>query len=63
MNIFCISIPVDLRSVVYCSAVKVGGEPTWEFLWKRYLAANVAAEKGKLLSALGCTREIWLLHK
>ncbi|XP_059487783.1 aminopeptidase Ey-like [Neocloeon triangulifer] len=56
-------VPVDLRSLVYCSAVKVGGQPAWDFIWKRYLSSNVAAEKGKLLGALGCTKEMWLLHK
>ncbi|XP_065349192.1 aminopeptidase Ey-like [Cloeon dipterum] len=56
-------IPVELRSVVYCSAVESGGEPAWDFVWKRFLGSNVAAEKSKLLSALGCAREMWLLHR
>ncbi|XP_065352034.1 aminopeptidase N-like [Cloeon dipterum] len=56
-------IPVELRSVVYCNAVASGGEPAWDFLWKRFLGSNVAAEKSKLLSALGCAREMWLLHR
>ncbi|XP_065349190.1 aminopeptidase Ey-like [Cloeon dipterum] len=56
-------IPVELRGVVYCHAVKSGGEPAWDFVWKRFLGSNVAAEKNKLLSALGCAREMWLLHR
>ncbi|XP_065349189.1 aminopeptidase Ey-like [Cloeon dipterum] len=56
-------IPVELRSVVYCNAVESGGEPAWDFVWKRFLGSNVAAEKSKLLSALGCAREMWLLHR
>ncbi|XP_065349188.1 aminopeptidase Ey-like [Cloeon dipterum] len=56
-------IPVDLRGVVYCAAVKSGGQPTWDFVWKRFLGSNVGAEKGKLLSALGCAKEMWLLHR
>ncbi|CAB3384996.1 Hypothetical predicted protein [Cloeon dipterum] len=56
-------IPVELRSVVYCKAVESGGEPAWDFVWKRFLGSNVAAEKSKLLSALGCAREMWLLHR
>ncbi|XP_065352030.1 aminopeptidase Ey-like [Cloeon dipterum] len=56
-------IPVELRSVVYCKAVESGGEPAWDFVWKRFLSSNVAAEKSKLLSALGCAREMWLLHR
>ncbi|CAB3384998.1 Hypothetical predicted protein [Cloeon dipterum] len=56
-------IPVELRSVVYCNAVESGGEPAWDFVWRRFLSSNVAAEKSKLLSALGCAREMWLLHR
>ncbi|CAB3385000.1 Hypothetical predicted protein [Cloeon dipterum] len=56
-------IPIELRSVVYCNAVESGGEPAWDFVWKRFLGSNVAAEKSKLLSALGCAREMWLLHR
>ncbi|XP_065352031.1 aminopeptidase Ey-like [Cloeon dipterum] len=56
-------IPVELRSVVYCKAVESGGEPAWDFVWKRFLGSNVAAERSKLRSALGCAREMWLLHR
>ncbi|CAG2060421.1 unnamed protein product [Timema podura] len=56
-------IPQDVRSNVYCSALKYGGEEEWSFAWKRYKKANVAAEKMTLLSALGCTRETWLLYR
>jgi aminopeptidase N len=57
------SVPVDLRGAVYCSAVRKGDMAVWEFAYQRYLVSNLAAEKTKLLNALGCTREIWLLHK
>ena len=49
--------------MVYCTAIREGGEAEWEFAWARYQAANVAAEKSRLLSALGCTEEIWIMSR
>ncbi|XP_015604734.1 uncharacterized protein LOC107272255 [Cephus cinctus] len=48
-------ISANLREAVYCTAIKHGDESDWNFLWKRYLNANVAAEQSVILSALGCT--------
>ncbi|KAJ6638815.1 Aminopeptidase N [Pseudolycoriella hygida] len=56
-------VPLDLRSVVYCTAVRLGGEKEWNFLWNRYAASNVGTEKVMILSSLGCSREIWLLQR
>ncbi|KAB0800625.1 hypothetical protein PPYR_05232 [Photinus pyralis] len=56
-------IPKELRSVVYCTAVKHGGEAEWNFLWNQYKTTNTATEKSLILSTLGCTREVWLLER
>ncbi|KAG5878428.1 hypothetical protein JTB14_026301 [Gonioctena quinquepunctata] len=56
-------IPKDLRGVVYCTSLKHGGEEEWELLWNKYKNSNVATEKSTLLTALGCTNEIWLLTR
>ncbi|XP_058791213.1 aminopeptidase N [Phymastichus coffea] len=56
-------ISPNLKSVVYCTAIRVGGPAEWEFTWQRYLESNVGSEKDLLLSALGCTRETWLLSR
>lgn len=56
-------IPRDLRSVVYCQALKVGGENYWEFLWERYQNSNVATEKQQILGSLACVKELWLLQR
>lgn len=56
-------ISPNLKSVVYCTAIRVGGQAEWEFAWQRYLATNVGTERDLLLGALGCTREIWLLSR
>lgn len=55
------SIPLDLRSVVYCTAIRHGNEREWNFLWKRYGKSNVGTERTMILSSLGCSREVWLL--
>ncbi|XP_077291790.1 aminopeptidase N-like [Arctopsyche grandis] len=56
-------IPTDLRSQVYCTGVSQGGETEWEFIWQRYLKANIASEKETLLRSLACVKETWLLKR
>lgn len=56
-------LPRELKGVIYCQAIKYGGAEEWDFLWKRYENSNVASEKARLLSALGCSTETWLLNR
>lgn len=56
-------VPLDLRSVVYCTAIRHGSDKEWQFLWERYTNSNVGTEKSLILSSLGCSREIWLLQR
>nr|CAD7576941.1 unnamed protein product [Timema californicum] len=52
----------DLKTVVYCNALRYGGEEEWNFLWNRYLTHNVNTEQVLILGALGCTRNETLAH-
>lgn len=56
-------IPKDLRGLVYCQALKTGGEKYWSFLWDQYVNSNVATEKALILSALGCIKDVWILKR
>ncbi|CAB4066589.1 ANPEP [Lepeophtheirus salmonis] len=56
-------IGVDIRSKVYCYAIAEGSQDEWEFLWRQYLQSDVASDKVIMLSALSCTKEIWLLNR
>ena len=56
-------ISPNLKTVVYCTAIRVGGQVEWDFAWQMYLETNVGSEKDLLLHALGCTRETWLLSR
>jgi hypothetical protein len=60
---YCFRIPPDLRSVVYCSALRNGGEDEWNFLWDQYKKTNVATDQVLILSALGCTSNTSLLNR
>lgn len=51
----------NLRSTVYCTAVAAGDIQQWQFAWNQYLTSNVGSEKATLLTALGCTKQIWIL--
>ncbi|XP_053387330.1 aminopeptidase N-like isoform X1 [Mercenaria mercenaria] len=57
--------PIDpgIKSTVYCVAIAEGGIDEWEFAWNQYQTANVAAEKSRLLSALSCSKETWILSR
>uniref|UniRef100_A0A1B6D6B8 Aminopeptidase n=1 Tax=Clastoptera arizonana TaxID=38151 RepID=A0A1B6D6B8_9HEMI len=56
-------IPSDLRGIVYCSAVKHGGEEVWEYMWQRYKKAHVVSEKALILSSLACSTDVWILNR
>ncbi|XP_052869863.1 aminopeptidase N [Anopheles cruzii] len=53
----------NLKSTVYCTAIKYGDETEWNFAWERFQRATVASEKEILLSALGCSRVPWILTR
>ncbi|KAM9409836.1 aminopeptidase Ey-like isoform 2-T2 [Pholidichthys leucotaenia] len=53
----------NLKSTVYCSAIAEGGEEEWDFAWGMYKNATLASEANKLMSALSCTRQPWLLSR
>ncbi|XP_063230213.1 aminopeptidase N-like [Bacillus rossius redtenbacheri] len=56
-------ISANLKSVVYCTALREGGQDEWDFAWQRYRHTNVGSEKDILLGALGCSRETWILSR
>jgi len=56
-------IDVNMKYVTYCNAIANGGEKEWSFGWARYEASEVASEKATLLSALTCSKEMWILNR
>ncbi|XP_062274018.1 aminopeptidase Ey-like [Scomber scombrus] len=56
-------ISPNLRSTVYCSAIADGGVEEWNFAWSMYKNAAIASEADKLMYALSCTKEPWLLNR
>lgn len=56
-------ISPNLRSTVYCSAIQAGGVDEWDFAWRMYKNATVASEADKLMYALSCTEQPWLLNR
>ncbi|KAM4602441.1 aminopeptidase Ey-like [Polymixia lowei] len=53
----------NLRSTVYCSAIAAGGLEEWNFGWSMYKNATIASEADKLMYALSCTKQPWLLNR
>ncbi|KAG7172390.1 Aminopeptidase N-like 5, partial [Homarus americanus] len=56
-------ISPNLKSTVYCHAIAEGSEKEWNFAWSQYLKSNVGSEKNGLLSAMGCTKQVWILSR
>ena len=64
ITLFCRIISPNLKDTVYCTAIAEGGETEWNFLWNQYLTnTNLAAEQDRILDALGCSEEIWILER
>ncbi|XP_075213531.1 aminopeptidase N-like isoform X4 [Lycorma delicatula] len=53
----------DLKTIVYCEGIKHGTEKEWNFLFSVYIKTNFAKEKLIILSALSCSREVWILNR
>jgi len=56
-------VDVNLKYETYCNAIADGSDEEWDFAWQRYKGSHVASEKSTILSALGCTKEVWLLNR
>ncbi|KAK3108903.1 hypothetical protein FSP39_018341 [Pinctada imbricata] len=53
----------DLKSTVYCTGIAEGGEKEWDFAFQQFKASGVAAEKNTLMSAMGCSKQTWILSR
>ena len=56
-------LPSSTRDSILCAAVAEGDEATWDFVWARYLGSHNANEKLSLLTALACSRQVWILQR
>lgn len=56
-------INVNLKTTVYCNAIAAGGVDEWDFAWSMYKNATIASEADKLMYALSCTKQPWLLNR
>lgn len=60
---FIFRISPNLKSIVYCTALREGSYQEWYFAYKRYMETTSASEKEIILDSLGCTTKPWLLAK
>ena len=56
-------IDVNLKYETYCNAIAADSQEEWDFAWARYVNSQVASEKSTILSALSCTKDVWLLNR
>ncbi|XP_006817287.1 aminopeptidase N-like [Saccoglossus kowalevskii] len=53
-------IEENMRSTVYCTSIRYGGDAEWAFAYKRQM--NDTEERSRLQSALACSRQPWTLN-
>lgn len=53
----------NIKVLVYCTAIRVGDQTDWEFAWERFVNSNVGSEREIIMTALGCSRESWILTR
>ncbi|XP_026540484.1 aminopeptidase N isoform X1 [Notechis scutatus] len=56
-------IPPNLRSAIYCSAIRTGDQEAWDFAWSMFRQAQVISEADRLRSALTCSQVPWILQR
>uniref|UniRef100_A0A6G1SC99 Aminopeptidase N n=1 Tax=Aceria tosichella TaxID=561515 RepID=A0A6G1SC99_9ACAR len=52
-----------LRLRTYSTAIEFGNKDDWDFLWRVYEKEQNASERDRILRALGCSRELWILSR
>ncbi|XP_058444532.1 aminopeptidase N-like [Malaya genurostris] len=58
------SVPLNLRSTVYCTAIREGSQREWDFLWARYRDGNIASsERSAVAQGLSCTKDVELMGR
>ncbi|XP_056008322.1 putative aminopeptidase-2 isoform X2 [Ostrea edulis] len=53
----------NLKTLVYCTGVAEGDESEWNFVLQQYKQSTLAAESSRLLYALACSKQTWLLSR
>lgn len=56
------SIPMDLRGILYCTAIRLGTEADWILLRKMYKSSKEAGERSIILASLACSPDNWALE-
>lgn len=50
-------VPKDHRILVYCNAIRYGGNSEFDFLFDKYLSETIAQEQINILNGLVCSRD------
>ena len=61
--IFFKRTPKNYRSLVYCTAIKLGSELEWSFANEQYEKESDSNIKRSLQYAMSCAKEPWLINK
>ncbi|CAG9535797.1 unnamed protein product [Cercopithifilaria johnstoni] len=59
----CSTVPVPVRSQVYCEGIRIGAEKIWNKVFQLYKRERIQVERERLLVALTCSRDSFILKK
>ncbi|XP_004523070.1 membrane alanyl aminopeptidase [Ceratitis capitata] len=62
-NINTTPVPVNIRSVVYCNALRYGNESDYDLLFNKFNTSTSSTEQTLILSILGCVKNETLVEK
>jgi len=53
----------ELQETVYCSGISSGDRSAWEWAYSKYSTTNIPSERGVILKALACSRDVFVLQE
>jgi len=56
-------ISSELQETVYCSGISTGDKSHWDWAYSKYNTTNIPSERGVVLKALACSRDVFVLQE
>ena len=52
-----------MRRLVYCMAIRHGGDEEWDFAYQQYHLTSSGSEKDNLLYGMSCSKQPWVMNR
>lgn len=58
-----VEIPANLQSIIFCEAIRFGSQEDWNFLYENYHNERKDNIRLRILRALGCSEDTFVLNR